>query len=469
MRDELRSHTQAALCRDVSLLLARTTPSAGELLELVHHRLSAGPDRLALRWVVHQDVTGLAPREVALGDVPTSAPVVTVPLALGGVDLGSLVVAGDLAGLAPGTLAHLAGSMAVVLRLARDQEAGQQVAQAAAAVRRLFRAGARTSSLDSAGEVLARATAEAFGTELAAVHLVDADGRIQNVLGAGLPAGLLQALRHSLVGCQVDDSPVWRRAALSGGPVLVDDSAGDEVRPCGFIQTLELTSYVALPLMSAGGAVGMAVCGDRQRRRAWTGQDRAIAQQLALEGALVVDSARLRAAERRHVQQLTHLAFHDSLTGLANRARLLEQLDEAVAAAAVDVRSVALLLLDLDGFKQVNDTLGHHAGDVLLRCVAQRLSLVADGDLVARLGGDEFAVLLVGHADRGRCEELVDRIQRTMALPFDVDGQQLVVGCSIGYSRYPDDSLQPSGLLRAADDEMYRTKPGHASRGRVRH
>ena len=131
-------------------------------------------------------------------------------------------------------------------------------------------------------------------------------------------------------------------------------------------------------------------------------------------------------------QQLAHLAFHDPLTGLVNRALFGDRLAHAVELHRRDGRPVALLFCDLDDFKTVNDSLGHSAGDELLRQVAQRLSgTVRSSDTVARLGGDEFAVLFEGGGGADRAA-VVDGLVATLAAPFALDGVDRSVRCSLG-------------------------------------
>jgi len=239
---------------------------------------------------------------------------------------------------------------------------------------------------------------------------------------------------------------------------MIDDVAATPVRVGGFVQTMGVRSFISMPLLSASGPVGMVMCGDTEPRE-WTARDRDLAWQIAAEGALIVDTARLRQAERQHVAQLTHQAFSDALTGLPNRPHLMDRTGRALADAEAGGEQLALLLLDLDGFKQVNDTAGHHAGDELLRAVGQRLlRTVRDHDLVARLGGDEFAILLSSNPDEQRAVGIAERIYERLGRPYLIDGSRVTVGASVGVALYPSVAGDIETLMRAADAAMYQAK-----------
>ena len=229
------------------------------------------------------------------------------------------------------------------------------------------------------------------------MYAVDRNGVISFTVGVGAPPDICDALAAALVGKRANDSPAWQRTAQSLGPALVGDSKLLPVRPGGLVETLGFKSYVALPLLSAEGHIGYVMCGDVTVPRTWAHHDEALARQLMLEGALVVDNARLRESERAQLAEMQRRAFHDRLTDLPNRALLSERMDEALTKADTGDAALALLVLDLDDFKQVNDALGHHYGDLLLQKVGAILAgLARENDTVARLGGDEFAILVVG-------------------------------------------------------------------------
>ncbi|OGI42704.1 MAG: hypothetical protein A2150_03795 [Candidatus Muproteobacteria bacterium RBG_16_64_11] len=171
--------------------------------------------------------------------------------------------------------------------------------------------------------------------------------------------------------------------------------------------------------------------------------------------AMVTDITERKRAE----DHLIYLAHHDSLTGLPNRTLFNDRLQQSLIDAARRERVVAVLFMDLDRFKTINDTLGHEVGDVLLRAVSGRLKdCIRTGDTVARLGGDEFIVLLpdVGHADDvGR---IAQKVLDVFDQPFSIDGREFFVTTSIGITLYPFDGKDVDGLVKNADVAMYRAK-----------
>jgi diguanylate cyclase (GGDEF)-like protein/PAS domain S-box-containing protein len=164
--------------------------------------------------------------------------------------------------------------------------------------------------------------------------------------------------------------------------------------------------------------------------------------------------------ERRQAEaRVHHMAYHDVLTGLPNRALLAERLDRALLAARRDGRRLALMFLDLDRFKTINDSLGHATGDHLLREVAQRLCrVVRASDTVARLGGDEFVVLVPGVHAAEECTLVGDKIIEALAEPVSFEGRSLHISTSIGICLYPDDGTDVDSLMRKADAAMYQAK-----------
>jgi diguanylate cyclase (GGDEF)-like protein/PAS domain S-box-containing protein len=163
--------------------------------------------------------------------------------------------------------------------------------------------------------------------------------------------------------------------------------------------------------------------------------------------------------KKRGEAQLEYLAYHDSLTGLPNRVLFNERLAGAIALAQRHKQSIGVLFLDLDGFKQINDTLGHGSGDILLQQVAQRLTqCVRESDVVARLGGDEFVILLNELSSENSADGVAKKILRHLHEPFTVASQEVKIGISIGIALFPDHGADGETLLEKADAAMYQAK-----------
>jgi len=164
-------------------------------------------------------------------------------------------------------------------------------------------------------------------------------------------------------------------------------------------------------------------------------------------------------ARKQAEERLEYLAKRDALTGLPNRALLAERIQRAITVAARNRGKIALLFVDLDRFRLVNDSLGHQAGDALLRAVAERLANTArHEDMLARLGGDEFVMLWDGVRTPADAAAAAQRVQATLARPFTIDGRTLSIGASIGISLYPNDAHDAATLLRNADAAMHAAK-----------
>ena len=158
-------------------------------------------------------------------------------------------------------------------------------------------------------------------------------------------------------------------------------------------------------------------------------------------------------------QRMEIMATHDALTGLPNRSLARDRFEQAAAAASRSGQSVAMLYLDLDNFKNVNDTLGHSSGDALLKQVSERLvSLLRTADTVARLGGDEFLLLVPEVNDGAAVAEIANKVVAGLMAPFDVIGMEIFAGCSLGITLFPADGADFDSLLKKADIAMYRAK-----------
>lgn len=190
--------------------------------------------------------------------------------------------------------------------------------------------------------------------------------------------------------------------------------------------------------------------------------DSIIVPQLGPDGKPVAYMAiRIDVTARKQAEtKISYMAGHDALTGIGNRAVLNEKLEEALARLRRRQETFAVLVLDLDGFKHVNDTLGHAAGDELLKELALRLtSALRETDIVTRLGGDEFAIIQSSETNqREAAIALAVRVLEIVAMPFDLDGHDVTIGTSIGIAFAPEDGTDPGELLQKADLALYRVK-----------
>lgn len=210
--------------------------------------------------------------------------------------------------------------------------------------------------------------------------------------------------------------------------------------------------WLGVPLQTQKGAIGALVLQSCTEQGRYTEKDKELLQFVSTQVAAAIERKQMH-------ERLEHMAQYDQLTHLPNRQLFLDRLKTALARARRDQRLLSLLFLDLDRFKQVNDTLGHAMGDLLLQRVAQRLlECVRGSDTVARLGGDEFVLLLEsGHA-REHATAIAEKILASFVQPFDLEGIRLSIQPSIGVALYPDHGGEEHHLLGHADEAMYRSK-----------
>jgi diguanylate cyclase (GGDEF)-like protein/PAS domain S-box-containing protein len=238
----------------------------------------------------------------------------------------------------------------------------------------------------------------------------------------------------------------------SNAPVWLED-LGEEQQMQRAPMALKagLRSAFALPILVGDGFYGvMEFFGSEVRR-----PDQELIEIVRTIGSQVGQFMARKSAE----QNLRFVASHDPLTGLFNRSMFNERLQQALAQAARFERSLALLFIDLDGFKVVNDTLGHNAGDQLLAELATRLrATLREGDVTGRMGGDEFVVLIEEFGDAAQVAEVAKKILETVARPFHLQGRDFEVTASVGVSLYPADGKDAQALLKNADIAMYLVK-----------
>src|SRR3984885_6472519 len=248
----------------------------------------------------------------------------------------------------------------------------------------------------------------------------------------------------------------WLDRMMTGSidaPLFVDDSV-DERQFQEMRDQFGIAAAVLVPLKAGGSFLGMLIVSvfDRPERLKMTAD--------LLDRLSGVAAQATTALQNGHLlDEMTHQALHDQLTGLANRLQFTEQLQAAIEDARREVHPVTLLYMDLDGFKPVNDEFGHDVGDQLLVAVAKRLvACTREEDTVARLGGDEFAVLIDSATASADAEAVSERLARSLTDPFVIEGHELRLGVSIGRAVFPIDADDPDGLLRCADAAMFGVK-----------
>ena len=242
------------------------------------------------------------------------------------------------------------------------------------------------------------------------------------------------------------------------GPLLAVRNARDE-RLRESLAKAGVRDAVVAPLLGGNRVLGTLTVADRRGDIAtFTAEDSNIVQTLANHAVIALHNAELADRLRDEARQRHHEALHDALTGLPNRNMFRQRLVEQLATGEL----TAVLLLDLDRFKEVNDTLGHHLGDELLKHLATRLvETLPDAAVVARLGGDEFTVLLRG-VEEGEVARIVTRLRATLLRPFHFPDLTLHTDCSVGIALSPRDGHDVDVLLQRADVAMYAAKNDHS-------
>jgi diguanylate cyclase (GGDEF)-like protein len=314
---------------------------------------------------------------------------------------------------------------------------------------------ARNIDPSAVGDLIARHIATATGVEECGVSYWDREGNRVVTYGY-FPASRRAAIESSYA---LADYPETGRVLAESRQVVicVDDATADshEVR---YLREIGNRVAAMLPLVAKGQAIGLVEL-TSPRNIVFDERRLGLAQTMANEAAMALENARL-------YEQVRHQAFHDPLTRLANRTLFRDRVDHALARTTRGLRSVAVLFVDLDDFKTVNDSRGHPVGDALLVSAGERLvSVVRPGDTVARLGGDEFAVLVEDVDDAREAVAPAERILAAFSTPFVIAGSELFVGASIGIAVGSAADRTTDELLRNADFAMYQAK----SLGKGRH
>ncbi|MHB8190685.1 MAG: EAL domain-containing protein [Ferrimicrobium sp.] len=343
---------------------------------------------------------------------------------------------------------QLGGIVALVQQI-EQQRTRLDLAEAA---RQLSNEGSLAASTLGVAEVLARVASGALGSPSTWSIALDSTDSVIAVAATGVDAVKVEAVRFALMGKPFSSTGLGRVIGSNRVPALIKDinpggGADDDLAFFG------LRSGWCIPVVCPlGRIVAAVVIGDSSIHGHVGHRDRMLVNFLAQESTLVAENVTLRA--RDHYQ-----ATHDSLTGLANRSAFEDHLSRALVVAGRTSEPLAVLLLDLNRFKEVNDTVGHRMGDQLLIEVGRRLSSVMrEADLIARLGGDEFVILLATSADECGARTAAERIVGALDRPLVVADRSIWIGASVGIACFPQHGSDPQTLLHRADLAMYEAK-----------
>jgi diguanylate cyclase (GGDEF)-like protein len=309
--------------------------------------------------------------------------------------------------------------------------------------------------LDSVLDSIVTGAAELLDVEIVAIRRMDkADPDTLEILaGVGFSDELSQVISRNAANLGAGGT-----AANEGRLVLFDDYPSDPAALPEFV-AYGVRTAMAAPLHEDGVVVGSLVVASCRANRAFTPAEQETLLAFSDHASVALTDARTVQALRVSLEAAQHDALHDPLTRLPNRSLLRDRLDQAIRRNHRRPTTVAVLFLDLDGFKRVNDSLGHDAGDELLVAVAQRLhACIRDVDTLARLGGDEFALLLEDIESAESVYEVADRIHIALGTPFDLGVREITLTASIGvaFADSPEDGVRE--LLRNADLAMYQAK-----------
>jgi len=410
-------------------------------------------------------------------DVPGHGPchALTVPVDL---DDGTAVVlarAGELFGAEEvSLLREMARVLALGLRLlgtlAAERRQAEENAHLVASLRerrglleklsRIQRKISARAPLDEVLHTIAEGAADLLGDDVVGLRLID--DRDPNVMVMVASIGVSPELRDQLARLPVG-AGVGGRAIAENRLCIAESYQAYE----GAINAFSLDglqSAMAAPVHLEGMAAGSLVVASHREGRAYSEAERDILIAFAEHVSLALNDARTVEAMNNALDDAMRQALHDELTGLPNRACFYDRAEQALRNSARDGTNTAVLLFDLDRFKEINDTLGHKYGDRVLREIGPRIrSVLRSADTLARLGGDEFCVLLPRVDGVGSAIDIAHRVVETLEAPFEIDGMMLVVEASCGIATAPNNGDNADILLQRADVAMYVAKNSHGS------
>ncbi|MBG0809026.1 EAL domain-containing protein [Methylosinus sp. H3A] len=310
---------------------------------------------------------------------------------------------------------------------------------------------ARSRPLRDAMNELCRRAERLAPDVICSVLTVDREGRLHPLAGPSLPDHYSSSLDGMRAG---PDAGSCGAAAYFGEPIEVTDIENDPrwVAFRALALPLGLRACWSSPIRASDDRVVGTFAFYYRSCRGASSLDRTIVSTCVHLCAIALE-------QQERKEHIHRLAYFDAVTGAANRASMEQHGETAIAAAVANGFGAAIHCIDLDSFKEINDTLGHRAGDILLKSVAERISsIVNKGDIVARIGGDEFAVVQSHAASPADIGGFAMRLMDAMAAPFDLDEAMATVGVSVGIARAPEDGYDLRTLMRKADFALYEAK-----------
>lgn len=306
-----------------------------------------------------------------------------------------------------------------------------------------------TELLQAGIEALAKLLQARYG----AIGLVEGN-TLKDFVHTGLSQEQVRSIAHfpegrGLLGVVIENNVALRLDDISSDP-----------RSAGFPPNHPpMKSLLAVPVSHGERVYGRIYLCDKPNNEPFSKNDEVLAQSFAHSLSLVLDNAREREEVKLAQQHLDYVAHFDALTHLPNHTLLTDRVRQALLHAQRHNSPVAIMFIDLDNFKVINDTRGHTLGDRILKMVAQRISnCLCESDTVARLSGDEFIVMLSSLDDAQDAAQTAQKILTVLSQPFDIEQHEIFVTASIGIGIYPDDALEMEGLLANADAAMHHAK-----------
>jgi diguanylate cyclase (GGDEF)-like protein len=362
----------------------------------------------------------------------------------------------------PFTLAerNLAWGMSWALAMARREKAAlaslKERQTLLARLTRIQRSIAVRAPISDVLQAIVTGAAELLGERVVALRRIDPDQPTQALIVCSTGLETATSLDAPI---KIGEGAGGR--AISERQLVVIHDYYEAPNALHAFATLGLQAAMGAPVQEDGEVVGSLVVASHTPGRRFSLAEQEALMAFADHASVALTDARMVESLRQALLSARHDAMHDLLTGLPNRALLLDRLSQAAARSSRNQSIAALLFCDLDGLKNVNDSLGHETGDQLLMAVAERFALqLREADTVARLGGDEFAILLEDLESVAEANEVSERLLASLRDPVVIDGRAIPVSASIGIAMCTQEQTDTATLLREADLAMYEVKRG---------